>query len=161
VPLLLTKKRDWGELPVVMAAVVPDRANQGAAALDRRILDCAASLTGHLTGDLHVIDTYIPAALAAVVASGTLGTTRESAEGLHAENAFRYGQIAHLANTCGVRPGHLHVEMGTPEECLTDSVMKYRTNRGPALDHPRLPAEPRNYGEAIAFSRPMRSSAGG
>jgi universal stress protein E len=128
VPLLLTRKREWGEPPVVMAAVDPDRANQGAAALDRRILNCATSLTGHLTGDLHVIHTYIPAALAAAVAGGTPGTTRESAEGLQAENAFRYCQIADLANTCGVRPEHLHLEMGTPEGCLTDSVMKYRTD---------------------------------
>ena len=126
VPLLLTQGRKWGEHPVVMAAV--DRARENAAALDRRILNCAALLAEHLTGDLHVIHMYIPAALAAAVASGTLGTTGESAEGLQVENTFRYCQMEHLATVYGVRSERLHVEMGTPDERLIDSVMKYRTD---------------------------------
>jgi universal stress protein E len=128
VPLLLTKRKEWGQPPIVMAAVDPNRAKAGAAALDRQILLCAASLAGHLTGDLHAIHTYIPAALAAVVAGGTLGATRESAEGVELENAFRYCQMEHLANTCGVKPERLHVEMGMPEECLIDSVTRYGTD---------------------------------
>ena len=128
VSLLLTKRKEWGRPLVVMAAVDPNRAKASAAALDRQILTCAASLAGHLTGDLHVIHTYIPAALAAAVSGGTLGMTRESAEGVNVENAFRCCQIEHLANTCGVRPERLHVEMGMPEECLNDSVTKYRTD---------------------------------
>ena len=128
VPLLLTKRKDWSHSPVVMAAVDPNRAKESLAALDRQILNYAASLAGHLTGDLHVIHTYIPAALAAVVAGSALGTARESVEGVKVENAFRYCQIEHLARAYGVRPGRLHVEMGMPEECLQDSVTKYRTD---------------------------------
>jgi nucleotide-binding universal stress UspA family protein len=54
VPLLLTKRKEWGQPPIVMAAVDPNRAKAGAAALDRQILLCAASLAGHLTGDSYV-----------------------------------------------------------------------------------------------------------
>jgi universal stress protein E len=98
------------------------------AALDRQILNCAASLAGHLSADLHIVHTYIPAALAAVVAGSTLGATRESAESVKVENAFRYCQIEHLARTYGVRQDRLHIEMGMTEECLHDSVTKYRTD---------------------------------
>jgi universal stress protein E len=128
VPLLLTKRKDWGHSPVVMAAVDPNVAKESLAALDCQILNYAASLAGHLAGDLHVIHTYIPAALAAAVAGGAPGTARESVEGVKVENAFRHCQIEHLARAYGVRPGRLHVEMGIPEECLQDSVTKYRTD---------------------------------
>lgn len=128
VPVLLTKSKKWGQPPVVMAAVDPACADERSAALDRRILTCAASLAGHLTGDLQVIHTYIPAALAAAVAGGTLRTTPESMQGVQVENAFRYCQIEHLANTCGVRAERLHVEIGTPEDRLGDSVKKYHAD---------------------------------
>lgn len=127
-PLLLTKTREWGQPPVIVAAVDPDRAKEGTAALNRQILNCAASLAGRLTGDLHVIHTYIPAALAAVVARGTPGMTPESAEGVQIENEFKFWQIKQLANTYGVPPERLHVELGIAEECLTDSATKYRTD---------------------------------
>jgi universal stress protein E len=125
VPVLLTKSKEWSQPPVVMAAIDPAYANEHSEALDRRILTCAASLAGRLSGDLQVIHTYIPAALAAAVAGGTLRTTPESMQGVQVENALRCCQIEHLANTCGVKPECLHVEMGTPEDRLSDSVTKY------------------------------------
>jgi universal stress protein E len=128
VPLLLTKEKDWGRPPVVMAAVNPNHANESAAALDRHILFCAASLAGRLNGDLHVIHTYIPTAFAAVVAGGKLSMSREYSEALDGENSFRYCQIEHLVRAYGVTRERLHVEMGTPGDCLTDTVMKYQTD---------------------------------
>lgn len=127
-PLLLTKKRAWGQPPVIMAAVDPNHANENAAALDRDILSSAASLAGRLTGDLHVIHTFIPTAFAAVVAAGGRSMTREYSEAVQVENSFRYSQIERLASTYGVTQAHLHVEMGTPEDCLMDTVTKYRTD---------------------------------
>lgn len=50
VPLLLTKRKSWGQPPVIMAAVDPNQANERAAALDRDILSGAASLAGRLSG---------------------------------------------------------------------------------------------------------------
>jgi universal stress protein E len=43
VPLLLTKKKAWGQPPVIMAAVDPNQANERAAALDLDILSGAAA----------------------------------------------------------------------------------------------------------------------
>jgi universal stress protein E len=128
VPLLLTKRNTWDERPVIMAAVDPNQANESAAALDRDILHSAATLAGRLKGDLHVIHTFIPAAFAAVVAAGGQSTAREYSEALRVENSFRIAQIEHLICGYGVSQGHLHVEMGTPEDCLTEMVRKYHSD---------------------------------
>jgi nucleotide-binding universal stress UspA family protein len=97
-------------------------------ASDRQILDCAASLAGHLAAELHVVHTYVPAALAAVVTGSMLGTTREAAGGVKLENSLRHCQIEHLASAQGVTQNRLHVDMKMPEECLIDSVTKYHTD---------------------------------
>jgi universal stress protein E len=128
VPLLLTKKKAWGQPPVIMAAVDPNQANIRAAALDRDILSGAASLAGRLGADLHVIHTFIPAAFATVVAAGGQIMTREYSEAVEVENSFRYCQIEHLVRIFGVTRAHLHVEMGTPEDCLADTVRRYCTD---------------------------------
>ena len=127
VPLLLTKSKEWGHAPIIMAAIDPNLAGEGAA-LDHRILNCAALLTGRMAGELHVIHTYVPAALAAAVTGGNLRMTRESSEALQVEHSFRCCQMEHLASAYGVRPERLHVELGTPEDCLTGSVMKLHTD---------------------------------
>jgi universal stress protein E len=128
VPLLLTKRKAWGQPPVIMAAVDPNQANERAAALDRDILSGAASLAGRLSADLHVIHSFIPAAFAAVVAAGGQIMTRKYSEAVEVENSFRYSQIEHLVRTFGVTQAHLHVEMGTLEDCLMDTVRKCRTD---------------------------------
>jgi universal stress protein E len=125
VPLLLTKRKVWGEPPVLMAAVQPNDAAKRAAALDRHILNCAASLAGNLHGHLHVVHSYIPTAIAAVVAAGKPGMTPESTDAVRVEDAFRCCQIERLANAYGVTCERLHVEMGAAEECLTRTVAKY------------------------------------
>ncbi|HME40336.1 MAG TPA: universal stress protein [Steroidobacteraceae bacterium] len=127
-PLLLTKDNAWGQPPVVMAAVDPVRESAGAAALNRQILKWGASLAGGLGGDLHVVHTFVPTAFAAVVASGALRMTPEYGDALQVENSFRCGQIERLVGACGVRPERLHVEMGTPGDCLARSVAEYHTD---------------------------------
>ena len=127
-PLLFTKAKPWGQPPVIMAAVDPNHENQHAAALNREILSDAADLAGRLMGDLHVIHTYIPTAFAKIVAAGGRSTTPEYSEALQAENSFKYGQIAALVQTYGVVPEHLHVEMGTTEDCLVSLVAKCRAD---------------------------------
>jgi universal stress protein E len=122
VPLLLTKAKPWSPLPIIMAAVDPNHANPRVAALDREILSNAATLTGQLKGDLHVIHTFVPTSFAAVIAAGGRGTTPEYSDALSSENCFRYSQIEQYVRAYGVAPGHLHVEMGTPEVCLSHLV---------------------------------------
>jgi len=96
--------------------------------LDRQILSCAASLAGRMSGDLHVVHTYIPAALAAVVAGRTLGMTPESEEGLQVENSFTCSQVERLVSDYGVKREHLHVEMGTLQDCMTQMVTQYHAD---------------------------------
>jgi universal stress protein E len=128
VPLLLTKKKAWGQSPVVMAAVDPIHADERVAALDRDIMKWAASLAGRLTGELHVIHTFVPTAFAAAVAAGRQSMTAEYSEALQVENSYRFRQIEHLVSAYGVTQEHLHVEMGTPEDCLSQTVTDYCTD---------------------------------
>jgi universal stress protein E len=123
-PLLLTKAKPWSSLPIIMAAVDPNDANPRVAALDREILSAAATLTWRLKGHLHVIHTFVPTAFAAVIAAGGRSTTPEYSDALRAENSFRYSQIEQFVRAYGVAPEHLHVEMGTPEDCLSHLVAK-------------------------------------
>jgi universal stress protein E len=128
VPLLLTKKRPWGQPRVIMAAVDPAQANDSAASLDRDILHSAASLAVRLAGDLHVIHTFIPAAFAAAVAAGGSAMSAEYSQALQAENSYRFFQIERLVAGLGVNRGHLHIEMGTPEDCLARIVVEHHTD---------------------------------
>ncbi len=123
VPVFFTKTKMWAPQPTIMAALGTKSASPCPAELDRQILNCAASLAGRLKGDLHVIHTYVPVALARAKIAGS-----ELARELEVEHAYERGQIEGSARAFGVRPGHLHVEMGTPERCLPDSVMEYRAD---------------------------------
>jgi universal stress protein E len=128
VPLLLTKAKAWGQLPVFVAAVDPIHANERVAALDRDILSWAASIAGRLAGELHVVHTFVPTAFAAAVAAGGRGMTPEYSESLQVEKSYRYCQIERLVSAYGVTRGHLHVEMGTPEDCLMQTAKEYATD---------------------------------
>ncbi len=124
VPLLLTKAKPWNSPPIIMAAVDPNHANPGVAALDREILSNAAILAGRLKGELHVIHTFVPTAFAAVVAAGGSSTTPEYSEALQAEHSFRYSQLEQFVRAYGLASQHLHVEMGAPVDCLSHLVAK-------------------------------------
>ncbi len=102
-----------------MAALGAKNSSACPAQLDRKILNCAAALTAGLKGDLHVIHTYVPVALARARNSGA-----ELATELQVEHAYERSQIEGSASAFGVAPGRLHIEMGTPERRLPDSVME-------------------------------------
>jgi universal stress protein E len=128
VPLLLTKKKAWGQPPVIMAAVDPIHANERVAALDRDILQWAASLEERLTGELHVIHTFVPTAFAAAVVAGRQHMTLEYSEALQVENSYRFRQIEHLVSAYGVTQERLHIEMGTPKDCFPQTLTTYRAD---------------------------------
>jgi universal stress protein E len=123
VPVLLTKAKEWASLPIIMAALGPKSASARAAELDHQILNCAASLAGGINGDLHVIHTYVPVALARARSSAD-----ELATDLEVEDAYERGQIEESASAFGVAAPRLHIEMGTPERCLPDSVTRYHAD---------------------------------
>ena len=128
VPLLLTKTNEWCATPTIMAAIEPNPNKEEVTALDRKILECATSLAAYLTGDLHVIHTYIPAALAAASGTEPLRMTSDLAGSLECETSFRLGQVQSLARMYGVPAGRLHVELGTPENRIVDLVSKYKAD---------------------------------
>jgi universal stress protein E len=124
-PLLLTKKKSWTQPPRAVAAVDLEQGEKNAAMSNHRILEFAASLSGYLKGDLHVIHAYIPTAFAALVRAGRQSASRDYTEALQVENSFRYHQIESWGSAYGVSPQHLHVEMGTPHDCLKHMVEKF------------------------------------
>ena len=117
VPVLFTKTKKWAEQPTIMAALGAKSASACPPELDRQILHCAATLAGGLKGHLQVIHTYIPLALARAQNAGA-----ELATDLEVEDSYERGQIEASAQAFGIAPGRLHIEMGTPERRLPDSV---------------------------------------
>jgi universal stress protein E len=128
VPLLLTKKQAWRQPPIIMAAVDPTHVNERAAALDRHILYCAASIAGRLRADLHVIHTFVPTAFANAVAAGQVRMSPEYCEALQVESTYRCSEIERLVSPYGVTRKRLHVEMGTPQSGLMNTVTQHRTD---------------------------------
>jgi universal stress protein E len=119
-PLLLTKTKTWGKSPVVVTAL--ELNDETAVASNHHILDFAASLADDLKGELHVVHTYIPTAFAAIVGASRRSVSHAYSEALQAENTLRYGQAESLVSAYGVSPEHLHVEVGTPHDCLKQIV---------------------------------------
>lgn len=127
-PLLLTKKKSWNQPPQVVTAVDLEQGDENPAVSNHRILEFAATLSGHLKGDLHVIHAYIPTAFAALVRAGRQNLSHDYAQTLQVENSFRYCQLESLGSAYGVSPQHLHVEMGTPHDCLKHMVQTFNTD---------------------------------
>ncbi|HTV95485.1 MAG TPA: universal stress protein [Steroidobacteraceae bacterium] len=128
VPLLLTKNNEWCATPVIMAAIEPDPSKKSVTALNRKILSCATSLAACMSGDLHVIHTYIPTALAAASGAEPLRMTADLAGSLECETSFRLGQLQSLARLYGVPPARLHVQPGAPEHRIVDLVSQYKAD---------------------------------
>jgi universal stress protein E len=127
-PLLLTKNKSWSQPPRVVAAVDLEHGYENAAASNNRVLEFAATLSAYLKGDLHVIHAYIPTAFAALVRAGRQSASRDYTDALQVENSFRYCQMESLGSAYGVLPQHLHVEMGTPHDCLKQMVETFGTD---------------------------------
>jgi len=127
-PLLLTKTKSWNQPPRMVTAVDLEDGDENAAVSNNRVLEFAATLAGHLKGDLRIIHAYIPTAFAALVRAGRQNVSRDYTESLQIENSFRYCQMESLGSAYGVPPQHLHVEMGTPHDCLKNLVEKFGTD---------------------------------
>jgi len=117
-PLLLTKSKPWGTPPVFAAAVDPGHANDAPAALDRDILDVAATLAKRFDAQLHVMHAYFPATIAVAGPGGMPALAGVSAEALAAEQALRRSRIMPLGDEYGVAAANLHVDMGAAAQYL-------------------------------------------
>jgi universal stress protein E len=127
-PLLLTKKKSWSQPPQVVAAIDLEQGDAIAVMSNHRILEFAATLSGYLEGDLHVMHAYIPTAFAALVRAGRQNASHDYTEALQVENSFRYRQIEGLGSAYALSPQHLHVEIGTPRDCLKHMVKQFDTD---------------------------------
>jgi universal stress protein E len=118
VPLLLTKPKSWASPPVLMAAVDPGHVHDVPAALDRRILDVAASMAKRLNAKMHAIHSYLPATIVTAAVGGTPSMMGLSAEALAAEQELRYSQIKQLTDQYGIVDANLHVDAGMAAEYI-------------------------------------------
>jgi len=105
--------------------VDPDHADESVVASSRDTLYCAASLAARLSGELHVINTFIPAAFAKIVAAGQPDPTREYSDTLQLENSYKCWEMEQLVATYGVARDHIHIEMGAPSDCLLRAARRY------------------------------------
>ncbi|HWX81573.1 MAG TPA: universal stress protein [Steroidobacteraceae bacterium] len=127
-PLLLTKKRPWSQPPMILTAVDLQPAEAHDAVSNKELLKFVATFSSYLKGDLHIVHSYIPTAFAALVRAGGQALSRDYSESLQVENAFRYCQMESLGSAYGISPQHLHVEMGTPHDCLKQMVERFNTD---------------------------------
>jgi hypothetical protein len=95
-PLLLTKKKSWSQRPQVVTVVDLEHGDENAAAPNNHVLEFAATLSGQVNGDLHVIHAYIPNAFAALVRAGRQSSSPDYAGALQVEKSYRHCQLAEL-----------------------------------------------------------------
>ncbi|MET0535850.1 MAG: universal stress protein [Steroidobacter sp.] len=113
VPLLLTKAKPWGAQPCICAAVDPGHVDDKPAMLDHHILDLASTLARRLSGDLHVLHAYIPAALVAAAASASAAMVVDvSPVMLAAEREYKMKQLLALVSDHQVPPANVHAKIG-------------------------------------------------
>ncbi len=124
-PLLLSKPRPWNANPILAAAIDPGHRHLQAALLERRILDCAASLAKAMTGQLHVVNAYFPTVMAAAIGPRARTAAAPPPEMLAVERGFHRAKIAGLVARYEIPDNRLHVDMGLPTEYLPRIAMEY------------------------------------
>ena len=118
VPLLLTKQTAWSAAPRLIAAIDPEHVNDKPAQLDRVIMTHASQLTDALSGDLHVLHAYLPAAIAASATAAPLGGVIVSEEDLRQEREARLDSVKRVTDPWNIDDAHIHLELGGPAAAL-------------------------------------------
>jgi universal stress protein E len=119
VSLLLTKPNRWASVPKVFAAIDPGHANDKPEVLDNRILDYASLFAKRLSGELHLLHVYLPAAIIAAAATGGPPAARTpSAEELVKEEEKRRELLRDLITEYRVADENVHLRVGGPAEVL-------------------------------------------
>ena len=118
VPLLLTKQTAWSAAPRLIAAIDPEHVNDKPAQLDRVIMTHASQLTDALSGDLHVLHAYLPAAIAASATAAPLGGVFVSEEDLRQEREARMDSVKRVTDPWHIDDAHIHLELGGPAATL-------------------------------------------
>lgn len=124
-PLLLVKPAPWRN-PAVVAAAIDPHVNDPDAFLDDRILECASAISRSMKAQLHVVNVYFPAIIAATASSRTPSLLAVTPEMLDAERTLHRMPIGVLSARHGVLDANVHVEPGTPTEALPRIAEQYR-----------------------------------
>jgi universal stress protein E len=127
VPLLLAKPGAWHVPPKVVAALDPGHLGDKPAALDHDILDCAQFLAGRLSGEVHAVHAFFPAALLAATTSMTgmpmvSGVT--GGEIVETERERIAGVLSGIVATHGLPPERIHLEQGSAADVLPRKAEK-------------------------------------
>ena len=120
-PLLLAKPGDWRVPPKVVAALDPGHLGDKPAALDHDILDCAQLLAGRLSGEVHAVHAFFPAALLAATTAMTgmpmvSGVT--AAEIVETERKRIAGVLSGIVASHALPLERIHLEQGSAADVL-------------------------------------------
>jgi len=120
-PLLLAKPGDWRVPPKVVAALDPGHLGDKPAALDHDILDCAQLLAGRLSGEVHAVHAFFPAALLAATTAMTgmpmvSGVT--AGEIVETERKRIAGVLSGIVASHALPPERIHLEQGSAADVL-------------------------------------------
>lgn len=119
VPLLLVKPTPWSSARRIGAAVDPGHLDDKPRLLDRCILEEAARLSQGLGGELHVIHTYLPAAMiAATTVSVPPVIIDLPDETLAAERQEKLQELTALTSGYGLPAQNIHLHTGGVAEVL-------------------------------------------
>jgi universal stress protein E len=121
VPLLLAKPGEWRVPPKVVAALDPGHLGDKPAALDHDILDCAQLIAGRLSGEVHALHAFFPAALLAATTSMTgmpLVSGVTSAEVVEMERERITRVLSGIVASHGLPRERIHLEQGSAADVL-------------------------------------------
>ncbi len=130
-PLLLVRSGGWSVAPRVLAAVDPGHGGDESSALDHHILEAAGVLSGALSGELHVLHAFLPAALLALttgLGGLPLGGTASVEDVIAAERQRAGGRVHELAGAHGVPTGRVHLVQGSAADVLPEAAGELRAD---------------------------------
>ena len=120
-PLLLAKPGAWRVPPTLVAALDPGHLGDKPAALDHDILDCAQLLAGRMSGEVHAVHAFFPAALLAATTTMTgmpmvSGVT--AGDIVETERKRIAGVLSGIVASHELPPERVHLEQGSAVDAL-------------------------------------------
>lgn len=126
VPLLLVKPTPWSSAHRIGAAIDPGHLDDKPRLLDRCILEQADRLAQSLSGELHVIHAYIPAAMITAASVSVPPVVVDIPDAVLAEERkTKFQELTALASDYRLPATHIHLETGAVNEVLCRLARQY------------------------------------